>query len=115
MPRISIDDTDLSIIRELNSLKMTESISTYSLAKAVFGKPENIYEGRRLDNLVRKRLEKLYNYGLVDIIKEKRTTNYLLVTDNVYVRQFVDKDVGIAQKSYFLKINNQWFTFPMSV
>ncbi len=110
--RISIDRNDLFIIETLNSLASRESITPYAIGKRIFGVPKDAYEARKWDNFVRARLEKLQEYDLIEIIKEGKTTTYMLIADNISLKYLIEEKLGIRQKSWFLRIKGHWAVFP---
>ena len=115
MNNIKLDRHDIGIIKILFNLDYNQSITTYKLGCEIFGKPANKYEARKWDNFVRCRLEKLSEYGLIDIITDGKINTYMLILDNVKSINFSYKKTVKNQKSWLLKINNSWVIIPQSL
>ncbi|MFH1320524.1 MAG: hypothetical protein ABII90_07720 [Bacteroidota bacterium] len=109
MRRVCIDDIDLNIIHEINSLKgKDDMITTYEISKKLlkYGGP---YELKRNDNFIRSRLKKLSEYGLIKI-NNGGYNSFLLLCSNVEKRNW--SVFKIKQCSYFLRIDGRWYVFP---
>ena len=109
-----ISDIDLEIIKYLYNLKSGQTITTYSLAKKIFGKGAyGVAENKReyINNKTKYidyRMLILNKIGIIDIAKLNGKKIYTLILNNVYFKKIKYKKLGINEEAVFLKEGNGW-------
>jgi|GEM_PF-6795401 len=105
-----IDEIDLKIIEILYKLPLNEIITLpYGLVKRIYPNL-NDYERKKRYTNIRRKLNKLSEYGVIKLIKqEKIIKNYQLQSDKVDFRRIKFKD-GI-KNVICMKIENEWCCF----
>lgn len=104
-----IDEDDLEIIKHLiSSLKKQESVRTWTLAKKIFPKEENVYILKDKEPFVRSRLRKLKKYELININKEDGIDIFNIIMEN-----FKLNSMPKLKRCVSLKINNKWVVFEL--
>ena len=114
MTKHFITDIDLEIIKNLYNLKKNQTITTYSLAKKIFGKGAyGVAENKReyINNKTKYidyRMNILNKLGIIDIAKLNGKKIYTLILNNVYFKKIKYKKLGINEEAVFLKEGNGW-------
>ena len=114
MSRHFVTDIDLEIIKNLYNLKINHTITTYSLAKKIFGKGAyGVAENKReyINNKTKYidyRMNMLNKLGIIDITKLNGKKIYTLILNNVYFKKIKYKKLGINEEAVFLKEGNGW-------
>ena len=109
MAKHFITDIDLEIINNLYNLKINHTITTYSLAKKIFGS-KNIKNKNRFytdnTNYIDYRMKRLEGIGIIEISKLNGKKLYTLILNNV---KKGEKTIKVEEIK--LKIDGKWESF----
>lgn len=114
MSRHFVTDIDLEIIKNLYNLKGSQTITTYSLAKKIFGKGAyGIAENKReyLNNKTKYidyRMKVLSLLGVIDISNLNGKKLYTLILNNVYFKRIKYKKLEIDEEAVFIREGEKW-------
>ena len=106
-----ITDIDLEIIKNLYNLKSNQIITTYSLAKKIFG--VGIAENKReyINNKTKYidyRMKVLNLLGVIDISSLNGRKVYTLILNNVYFKRIKYKKLDIDEEAVFIREGKGW-------
>jgi hypothetical protein len=114
-----IDEIDLRIFE---IIKRDKEVTTTKLAKEIFN-PKDDYELRKKDSLIRKRLKKWNDLGVVKLVKRVSTSYYSIPFNRIFLGEgeirIVEKNREVRFKigeALALKTNFGWILFkPLSL
>jgi len=107
-----IDPIDIKIIEILYNLPLKEKLSLpYGLVKKIYPTLNDYDRKKRYTNIKRK-LKKLGDYGVINIIKEKEKINYQLQSNKVDFKRIKFKD-GFKKVICIKVIDEGWSTFEI--
>ena len=114
MSRHFVTDIDLEIIKNLYNLRSNQTITTYSLAKKIFGKGAyEVVENKRkyLNNktkYIEYRMKVLGILGVIDTSSLNGKKIYTLILNNVYFKRIKYKKLGIDEEAVFIRDKLDW-------
>ena len=100
---MKIDKNDISLLKILWEIKKSETLSTTDLAKKIFSDDiKNVYDLRKKDEFIRKRMKKWLKLGVLDYETIKNRHYFFLLKENI---KFGEAKVKIKGQKSDIKLN----------